>query len=391
MLIVADENIPLLDEFFSGMGHVRRLPGRQIRRADVADADVLLVRSVTRVDEELVEGSRLRFVGSATIGTDHVDQDALARAGIAFAAAPGCNARAVAEYVATLLVRFAAGQTQALQALSLGVVGCGNVGRAVVSLAQRLGMRVRVSDPLLTSAFPAGAYPVALDELMAVSDVISLHVPLTRGGPAPTHHLLDAARLHAGRWQLLINTARGAVVDNQALLALLRSHPGRRVALDVWEQEPLVPGELLARMWHASPHVAGYSSEGKWRGTAMVYRAACQALALPPVITLEGVLQARGDAVEPLSWPGALDALLLSCCPTSADDARLRASADADGDVSPGVFDGLRRDYPARREFAHYRVQGLPADSDGQRLDSIAAETETPQVSAAFLRNLGFD
>jgi len=387
MRIVADENIPLLDEFFAGMGDIRRLPGRQIRRADVADADLLLVRSVTRVDADLVAGSCLRFVGSATIGTDHIDRQALAAAGIAFASAPGCNARAVAEYVATLLVGNAVEQGQPLAGQCLGVVGCGNVGRAVVHLAQQLGMRVLVSDPLL----PAGAMPdavqaVSLSGLLAAADAVTLHVPLTRAGPAPTHHLLGAAELHAGRWQLLINTARGPVVDNDALRALLRACPGRRVALDVWEQEPRVPGDLLARVWHASPHVAGYSSEGKWRGTAMVYRAACEALALPPVITLDEVLRARGDRIDMLPWPGELAALMQACCPTRADDARLRASAGADGDVEPDAFDALRRDYPARREFAHYRV--IRGAGPGKL--TRGPETETPQVTAAFLGGLGF-
>lgn len=387
MRIVADENIPLLDEFFSGMGEIRRLPGRQIRHADVADADVLLVRSVTKVDEELVRGSRLRFVGSATIGTDHVDQQALARAGIAFSAAPGCNARAVAEYVVTLLVRHSVERAQALSGQTLGVVGCGNVGREVVCLAQRLGMRVLVCDPLLpASRLPSGTRALPLDELLAVADVVTLHVPLTHGGDAPTHHLIDAARLAGGAWQLLINTARGPVIDNQALLGLLRSRPARRVALDVWEQEPTVPGELLARVWHASPHVAGYSSEGKWRGTAMVYRAACDALALPAATTLDDVLRARGDTLDTRAWPGSLDALLTACCPTAADDRRLRASATANGDVPPTAFDALRRDYPVRREFAHYRIEGLDCGPGGQG----GAERKTPQVSAAFLQELGF-
>lgn len=394
MRILADENIPLLDEFFGAMGDIRRMPGRRIRHADLREADVLLVRSVTRVDRELLAGSPVRFVGSATIGTDHVDQSALAEAGIRFASAPGCNARAVAEYVATLLVRYAAESRTELTGMSLGVVGFGNVGKAVVTMAQALGMRVRVVDPLLpANAFPASVEVTTFDELFDTCAAVTLHVPLTHDGPAPTHHLLDAARLAGGAWRLLINTARGPVIDNDALLSMLLARPDRQVALDVWEQEPLVPAALLRRAWHASPHVAGYSSEGKWRGTEQVYRAACKALGMAPVVTLEQVLAARGDAPEDVRWPSSLAGLLSACCPVQGDDRRLRAAASESGDVMPAAFDRLRREYPVRREFSHWRVTGfneVPDNVSDKQTGASDAQKETPQMTAAFLKQLGF-
>jgi len=168
MLIVADENIPLLDEFFAPVGDIRRMPGRALSADDLAGADLLLVRSVTRVDARLLAQARPRFVGSATIGTDHIDLDWLARQDIPFASAPGCNARAVAEYIATVLCLFSVRSGRALAGLRLGVVGCGNVGRQVVAFGQALGMQVLVTDPFVASTeVPPGALAMPLDELLA--------------------------------------------------------------------------------------------------------------------------------------------------------------------------------------------------------------------------------
>lgn len=378
MLIVADENIPILEDFFGDLGEIRRYPGRSLSARETAGADLLLVRSVTRVDAALLGNHRPRFIGSATIGTDHVDTSFLAAAGIPFASAPGCNARAVAEYVATVLVL----DTPDPAGQCLGLVGCGNVGRAVAALAAVLGWRVLACDPLLPAdAWPSGVEPVSLDALLDAADVLSLHVPLTDAGPAPTRHLLGRSRLVGGRWRLLLNTSRGPVVDNAALQQLLREQSGRRAVLDVWEDEPRVPGALLARTWLGTPHIAGYSSEGKWRGTGQVYDAACAALGMAPRRTLDGILRARGDAPAELAWPGSLGKLLSTCCPILADDARLRSAATEHGDVPPAMFDRLRREYPERREFGHYRVR-LPAAG--------GAQTTTPQVTAALLGKLGF-
>jgi len=217
--------------------------------------------------------------------------------------------------------------------------------------------------------------------------VVSLHVPLTTGGAAPTRHLLEGSRLAAGSWQLLINTSRGAVIDNAALLDLLQEDPHRLAVLDVWEQEPVVPGELLDSVWLGTPHVAGYSSEGKWRGTEQVYRAACGVLGIAPKTRLADVLAAQGDAVMEIAWPGELAELLVRCCPVVADTERLRSAVDASGVVPAGTFDALRRDYPERREFSHFRVCMPAADAC---MTTDTAQTKTPQTTAALLRSLGF-
>lgn len=390
MLIVADENMPLLDEFFGDMGEIRRFHGRSLQAADIVGADLLLVRSVTRVDAGLLAQASPRFVGSATIGTDHVDLDLLAARGIPFASAPGCNAVAVAEYVATVLALHAEEQRREPASLRLGVVGCGNVGRAVVPYARALGHEVAACDPLVEpGTLPAGCAAMTLDELLAWADVVTLHVPLTRGGAHPTHHLLDAARLRAGRWQLLVNTSRGAVVDNRALSQVLAEDKVRRAVLDVWEDEPAVPPGLLRQVRWGTPHVAGYSVEGKWRGTAMIYEAACRRLGITPRTNLAAIRAARGDRPASLRWAGSLAATLAAACDIAGDDTRLRAVVSEDRVATAAAFDRLRREYRERREFSHYRLVGLPPDAgvpgSGVSGKKAAPQTKTPRVMLAAL------
>ena len=244
MRIVADENIPLLDEFFAGFGEIRRLPGRAIDRAAVADAELLLVRSVTAVDRTLLQGSPVRFVGTCTIGTDHLDLGYFSEAGIAWSSAPGCNARGVVDYVlGSLLVlgeRLGADLTQR----TYGVVGAGQVGERLIRVLRALGWRVLVCDPPRQRA-EGGDY-VSLQQIVEQCDVISLHTPLTRDGEFATRHLLDAdllEQLRPGTW--LLNASRGAVVDTGALRAHLQRGADLHVVLDVWEGEPLVDLCLL--------------------------------------------------------------------------------------------------------------------------------------------------
>lgn len=355
MKILADENIPLLPEFFAGFGQLVTRPGRVLTMADVADADILLVRSVTTVGRQLLQGSRVRFVGTATIGTDHLDLPWLAQAGIAVAAAPGCNARAVAEYVLAALVELC---PQAPQGQILGVVGLGNVGLQVATLMAGLGWRVLGCDPFVTHP---GIEQVPLGTLLAEADIVSLHTPLTRSGPHPTWHLLGAAELALLKPQaLLLNAGRGAVIDNAALLRALQD--GRlRAVLDVWEGEPtLLPG-LLDRVALGSPHIAGYSLDGKWRGTQQVYEALCQFLGQSPGLRYQDFVPELAGPAQPLPagdyWPTVRAAVRLAC-DIRRDDAALRR---VQGQERPDLgFDELRRHYPARREFAAHRLS-LPA------------------------------
>jgi erythronate-4-phosphate dehydrogenase len=346
MRLVVDENIPGAHEAFGHFGDVHVVPGRGIDRETVREAEVLLVRSVTRVDENLLAGSRVRFVGSATAGIDHVDTAYLAAAGITFACAPGSNADSVVDYVLSALALCFAG---ACVLPEVGIVGCGQVGGRLLRRLCALGVRCRVFDPFVDGISEAAA----LDAVLGCG-VVTLHVPLTRGGPHPTHHLLDASRLaRLADDALLVNAARGAVIDNAALLHALAARPRLRAVLDVWEPEPALDPRLLARCTLGTPHIAGYALDGKLRGAAQVHAAlsAFLGVAAAPVPALHA-------APAGVLAPGCSDwkQAVLAAYDPRADDARLRAAVVADPAGRAQAFDRLRRDYPARREFGAWRI-----------------------------------
>ena len=259
MKVVIDQYIPFLSEALRVQGvEVLALAPEAITREAVVDAEALFVRTRTRVDNALLEGTRVRFVATATIGTDHLDIPYLEKQGVAWASAPGCNAQAVCDYVEEAISQFENGKT-------LGLVGCGHVGSKVKAMAERRGMRVLVSDP------PKGMH-LPLEQLAAEADVITFHTPLTRTGAFPTYHLCDAAFLsHCRAGTLIINAARGGVVDEEALL-----QSGLPCAIDTWEGEPDINRNLLQHAWLASYHIAGYSLEGKINASQMVLDAFCR-------------------------------------------------------------------------------------------------------------------
>ena len=354
MRIVADENIPLLDEFFAGFGEIRRLPGRSIDAAAVADADLLLVRSVTQVNRALLDGSPVKFVGTCTIGTDHLDLDYFQQAGITWASAPGCNASGVVDYVLGSLLVLAEQQGVDLASRTYGVIGAGQVGSRLLKVLRALGWRVLVCDPP-RQALEGGDF-VSLQQVLDECDVVSLHTPLERLGEHATHHLFDSARLAAlkpGSW--LINASRGAVVDNQALRELLVQRSDLQVVLDVWEGEPQADVELAALCRIATPHIAGYSLDGKLRGTAQIYQALCQHLGVAPSVELQQLMPAAWlseltvDASADSAW------ILASICRAvydpRRDDADFRRSLQGDSVTRRAAFDGLRKHYPMRREI----------------------------------------
>ena len=347
MKIVADENMPLAESLFSPFGEVRLLPGREMTGETIGDADLLLVRSVTPVNSSLLAASRVRFVGSATIGTDHVDLPWLQEQGIAFANAPGCNAHAVVNYVLAALSRLDGRWPDK----TVGIVGCGNVGGALYRALKAFGVRCRCHDPFLT-----GADQPDLCEFGEVirADILCLHTPLTRDGPHPTFHLFDDRVLRALKpGTVLLNAGRGAVVDNRALKAVLAE--GRISAvLDVWENEPGIDTELLERVALGTPHIAGYSLEGRIRGTAMVYEAFCRWLGAPvkPVDVPRAADRLAGAPAEArVIVPGetAVTDRILAAYDPAEDDRRLKSGRK--GESLARRFDRLRKDYPLRREF----------------------------------------
>ncbi len=358
MRVVADENMPGLEWLGSDVALLRR-PGRALQPADLAGASALLVRSVTRVDAGLLAGSEIGFVGSATIGTDHVDLDWLASQGICFAHAPGCNARAVAEYVLQAALLWAHRQGRPLRECSIGVIGVGHVGTQVMAKMQALGCRVLPCDPPRAQAGDAVAVPWATPGEALDADIVSLHVPLLDAGATPTRHLVSGPVLaRLGPEQLLINTCRGAVVDTQALERRLSAPGAPAVVLDVWEREPHVPVTLLQRVLAGTPHIAGYSLQGKLRGSARVI-AAFQAwrgaqAEESPVPAEVGIFD--GDVCD----EAGLLALLQSRYRLLDDHLRLQQLVDK-GDLAG--FDRLRKEYPVRHELAGVRVRGQVSEA----------------------------
>ncbi|HXX63141.1 MAG TPA: 4-phosphoerythronate dehydrogenase, partial [Bacteroidota bacterium] len=235
--IVVDRNIPLASSAFHAFGDVRLLETGAFSAETIGDADVLVIRSETKVGARLLEGTNVQFVGTATIGTDHIDTDYLSSKGIAFANAPGCNANSVKEYVLAALLVLAGRSGRPLRGRKLGVVGLGHIGSRVAEMGRALGMTVLANDPPIARLTPRSDL-LPIDALMQ-SDIITLHVPLTRQGPDATDRLFDRRRIQAlKRGAILINTSRGAVVESEALREALQSgHLGAAI-LDVWEGEP---------------------------------------------------------------------------------------------------------------------------------------------------------
>lgn len=348
--LLVDENIPRARDLFGRLGSVRLMAGRAIRPADLADVDLLLIRSVTRITDELLEGSPVRFVGTATAGTDHVDEACLRRRGIAFASAPGSNAAGVADYVAVALAVVAARRRWELEGKTIGVIGHGEVGSRVVARARALGMRVLVNDPPLARATGNSLYR-PLDEVLAESDVVSLHCCLTNGGPDATVGLADEGFLRRmRRGSVFINASRGEVVDEGALLAALEKGIVETLILDVWGGEPSPDPRLLRRADIASPHIGGYSVEGKLRGAQMIYEAACRFLGREPEIDLVAAL----PAPEPIRAPAGatLPEILRSVYDIESETRAMTALAEQPPAVRAKSFDALRRAHGPRREFA---------------------------------------
>ena len=362
MKIVCDNNMPYAAEAFGTLGEVMLRDGRSISAEDVRDAELLITRSTTKVTRALLAGSRVRFYGSAVIGTDHIDIPYLEEAGIPWSAAPGCNAESVANYLTAALLYLGGKHGFRLEGKTLGVIGVGNVGCKVVAKARALGLRVVACDPPRKRDVSDAAAKdfVELNELLAASDIITCHVPLTRDGEDRTYHMLDRAAFAQMRpGVIFVNAARGEVLETDALLEVL----GKRVAhavIDTWEGEPNYRPDLLARADIVSPHIAGHSYEGKVNGTLMVYAKACQVLGVTPSFqpqlpappVPEWSADAAGRADEDL-----LREAVLAVYDIMGDDQRLRASCVSDAVTRAKAFDRQRKEYPMRREFAATTVR----------------------------------
>jgi erythronate-4-phosphate dehydrogenase len=366
--IVADENMPGLEPLNS-WAELKRLPGRTLSHADVRDADALLVRSVTTVNSRLLMGSAVGFVGSATIGTDHIDLGWLQSQRIAFAHAPGCNARAVAEYVLQAALRWSQQRGESLADKRIGLVGLGNVGAEVAMLLSAMGCEVLAIDPPRQRNGEQALHAAwaSEDEVLAC-DMVSLHVPLTQQGDDATRHMIGAAKLAGlSSRQLLMSTCRGAVIDNNALQQRLAQTDRPTVVLDVWETEPRVPSALFQQVLLGTPHIAGYSVQGKLSGSAMVVAALYRWLEQTKTFSGgDSAAQIRaqgGRIIAPKAlWPqaieseGALLALLQGRYDLSLDHGHLQASLFERNPAE--AFDRLRKQYAGRHELSGVEVVG---------------------------------
>lgn len=344
MKVVMDEKIPYLREALAKMGHdVLTLPGSAIRREDVENADALFVRTRTKCNESLLSGSKVRFIGTATIGYDHIDAEYCKSHGIEWASAPGCNADAVLQYVQSCIYSWAKECGYDISTLTLGIVGVGQIGSRVERWAHSIGMRVLLNDPPRALRGDTGFVP--LSEIADRCDVITFHPTLSRDGDFPSYHLADRDFIESlSHCNLLINASRGPVVDNEALLSALTCGKLLYAALDVWEGEPEISLQLLDRMFIATPHIAGYSAEGKMNASRMMveafaafagYKGALPAMQLP----LPSDNMIVGDSES--------DALLSIYSPLD-DTAMLKGT--------PEKFEDLRNNYNLRREPSAFQI-----------------------------------
>ncbi len=358
MRILADQNIPFAQQAFAQFGDVSTFVGRDLTAQDVRDADILLVRSVTKVNAALLEQANVKFVASATIGTDHIDLRYLQQRNIAFANAPGSNATSAAEYVLAALLYFAQQQHAAIEQYRFGIVGYGNVGSRVARLFRALGLPCEIYDPPRQQRHDDIDYSDW--ETICACDVITAHVPLTKTGDYPTHKMFNReffASLKPGA--LFINTARGGAVDETALHERLQSNNALHLILDVWQNEPRIDHDLLRATMLGTPHIAGYAYDGKLRGTEMIYQGACQHFAVAPQWTMQSVLQDARTRIAPViqgDWLTTLQQLVKQAYDIKQDDSALRKILSMDSAQAAQHFDALRKNYPLRREFAHFEI-----------------------------------
>jgi erythronate-4-phosphate dehydrogenase len=354
--IVADENLEYPLELFSQFGEVKLINGRKITNSVLKNADALIIRSVTEVNETLLSGTKIKFVGTATIGTDHIDYQYLKSREIVFASAPGCNSYAVAEYVLTSLLLLAVKAEFLLKDKTIGVVGIGNVGSKVVRFCEALGMKVLKNDPPLYRKGELDT-SVQLNEILD-ADIVTIHVPLTFEGEDKTHYLFDLERLKRLKDKsILINTSRGSVINENALIDLI-DKKNLSVISDVWENEPEINKKLMNKAAIGTPHIAGYSLEGKVNGTLMVYEALAEFLGKEKSIniSLPPVVHNKLDFDFSENEEAALNKIIKNIYDIRSDYKRLLKINSYDSNDSGKYFDKLRKEYPLRREFNNYSV-----------------------------------
>ena len=350
MKFTVDDAIPYLRGVLEPFGTVEYLPGKNITRQDLLDTDAMIIRTRTKCDESLLAGTPVKFIASATIGMDHVDLEAMKRLGIHFVNAPGCNAMSVAQYFASVVINEARRTKSNLAEKTLGIIGVGHVGTKVESVARALGMNILRNDPPRQKAEGSSQF-VSLETVLQEADYITLHVPLDENSEYRTYHLADEEFFNSlAKKPFFINASRGEVVDSNALKAALITHRISGAALDVWEDEPEIDRTLLNLVRYATPHIAGYSADGKANGTAMSIRALAEFFNIEALkhFTVENV-PVPGETELTLPCDDAVGTAVLTTYDVLRDDHILRES--------PDTFEKQRSCYPLRREFAAYKIK----------------------------------
>lgn len=348
MKVIADDKIPFLKGVLEPFTDVEYLPSNKITRDIIKDCDALLIRTRTLCNAQLLEGTNIKFIGTATIGYDHIDTDFCNKAGITWKNAPGCNSGSVYQFVASVLVQLAKRNGFSLKDRSLGVVGVGHVGSKVVRLGELLGMHVYLCDPPRVRNENLCGF-ISLEGILRECDIISFHVPLKHTEPDKTFHMIDRNMLdHLNPGTILINTSRGEVADTDTVKEALRSGKLKDIVLDVWENEPTIDPELMQMAAIATPHIAGYSADGKANGTSMIVREfsnffnlgidAWETSEIPLPDKPEITIDCTGRKDEEI-----IASAILATYDVLKDDKRLRAT--------PGDFEKQRGTYPLRREF----------------------------------------
>ncbi|MBR2396388.1 MAG: 4-phosphoerythronate dehydrogenase PdxB [Bacteroidaceae bacterium] len=373
MKVVCDSAIPFLKGALEPYCQVVYVHGSEICREMVMDADALVIRTRTRCNATLLEGTKVRFIATATIGYDHIDTQWCESHGIRWTNAPGCNSWSVQQYIGSLLVTMSRTLGFSFRERTLGIVGAGNVGSKVARLAVLLGFRVLLCDPPRARREGSGQF-VSLDEIISRSDIITLHVPLIRDGEDATFHLFDDSRLASmNRNQILINSSRGEVVDGAALKNALAQKKILAASLDVWENEPQIDTQLLSLLFTGTPHIAGYSVDGKATGTTMSVQALGKFFDLPcrdwEVTKVPQSVQPSEFSIDTTGKTPqeVLADAILHTYDIRTDDAALRANTAS--------FEKQRSNYPVRREFPAFCVRTLNDDTGR---------------STVFLREAGF-
>ena len=337
--IVIDDKIPYIKETISKLtNRAVYIPGNMIGNDDIRDADALIIRTRTHCDAQLLKGSNVKFVATATIGYDHIDTNYMEQAGIKWINCPGCNASSVAQYIDAVLTLIKTEKHIDIQKQTIGIVGCGHVGRKVVEVARRKGMNILVCDPPRSDAEGEKGF-VSMEQIAKEADIITFHVPLTKEGRYPTYHLANETLFDSlSKRPIIINSSRGAVVDNEALLYAINYNKVKDAVIDTWENEPNINKELLKRVWIGTPHIAGYSADGKTNADNMVISALCEFFSLP-----------MQPAICPPEIPNA------DLCPKNEDERTLffynPIPESNKLKLEPEKFEWFRNNYPLRREY----------------------------------------